>query len=110
NNTSFFSQRKKQSDVQLECSYQVVSKPYIAEEGSLDYWLTERYCFYTTNKAGKIYRCNILHKPWPIQYAEADIKYNTVLSAQNIAVENVAPIIRYSEGVDVRVWPYMRVE
>ena len=108
--TSFICNRMANTEVQLKCNYRAISEPYAAPPDSLDYWLTERYCFYTTNRAGKVIRCNILHKPWPIQKAEVEIVQNTMLTAQSLFVENESPILHYSKGVDVRIWPLLRVE
>src|SRR5690606_24836920 len=104
----FSSARKSDPSILLDCSYRAISEPYLAEAGSFDEWLTERYCFYTTSRTGKIVRCDILHRPWPLQHAEAEIRDNTMLSGQGIHVESVPPILHYSKGVDVRVWPLLR--
>ena len=37
--------------------------------GSLEFFLTERYCLDTEHK-GKLYRARIHHQPWPLQTAE----------------------------------------
>ncbi|WP_414859275.1 DUF2071 domain-containing protein [Paenibacillus haidiansis] len=86
-----------------------MSEPYPAARNSFDEWLVERYCFYTTNAKGRVLRCDILHRPWRLQRAEAEIRTNTVLTDQNIAVEQVSPVFHYSKGVEVRIWPLLRV-
>ncbi|MFD3259787.1 YqjF family protein [Paenibacillus lentus] len=104
---TFKSRRKKDTAIRLDCSYCPTSKPFLAARGSFDEWLTERYCFYTTNAKGRVLRCDILHRPWPLQRAEAEIRENTVLLAQNIVVEQVPPVLHYSQGVVVRIWPML---
>jgi uncharacterized protein YqjF (DUF2071 family) len=46
---------------------------FAATTGSLDHWLTERYCLYVPNRQGVLHRGDILHTPWPLQPAWADI-------------------------------------
>ncbi len=105
----FESVRKKHTEIALNCTYRATSEPFLGTKGSFDEWLTERYCFYTTNPKGNVLRCDILHRPWPLQRAEAEIRTNTILSGQGIIVEQVPPVLHYSQGVDVRVWPLLRV-
>lgn len=107
----FISKRRTdQSIIQLDCSYAPAteSKPTRAEKGSFDEWLTERYCFYTTTAKGTILRCDILHQPWQLQRVEVDIHANSLLSEQGIAVEQVEPVLHYSQGASVRIWPLMK--
>jgi len=103
----FRSCRKKNHSIVLDCTYHATSEPYLAKTGSFDEWLTERYCFYTTSVKGKIIRCDVLHLAWPLQQAEADIHENNILLGIGIQVEQVTPVLHYSKGVDVRIWPLL---
>jgi uncharacterized protein len=51
-----------------------------AEPGTLEYFLAERYCLYTTDERRRPYRADIHHRPWPLQPAEADIDANSMAS------------------------------
>jgi len=109
NDTHYFRcSRKKDQAYILDSTYRAISKPYLAEKGSFDEWLTGRYCFYTTTPKGNIIRCDILHQPWLLQHAEAEIRENTALSGQGIHVESVPPVLHYSQQVNVRIWPLLR--
>ena len=44
-----------------------------AEPGSLDWFLTERYCLYVTDSHGALRRAEIHHDLWPLQQVEAGI-------------------------------------
>lgn len=101
------SQRKK-DNAQFIADYRPVSEPYLAEEGSFDEWLVERYCLYTLNLNGIPLRCDILHHPWFLQHAQSDIKVNTLLSSQGIKIENDNPILHYSKKMEVRMWPLVK--
>lgn len=89
----------------LNCSYRPISDPYNAPASSFEKWMAERYCLYTVNKRGELRRCDILHQPWLLQKAEANISLNTMLSSQGIPVESDKPILHFSKKKKVRMWP-----
>ena len=103
--TQFTCKRVHNDEIELTCSYHPTSDTFRAEAGSFEHWMVERYCFYTLNKAGVPLRCNILHEPWTLQTAEARLKVNTILSKQNIHVEEDEAIVHYAKKIDVRAWP-----
>jgi len=80
-----------------------------AEQGSLEYWLTERYCLYTKNKWGDVCRAEIHHAPWPLQRAEAEIEVNSMADACEITLPSIAPLLHFSKFQDVAVWPLRKV-
>lgn len=49
-----------------------------SELGSLDYFLTERYCLYTVGRTGRPLRAEIMHPPWLLHPAEATIERNSL--------------------------------
>src|SRR5437763_8534241 len=57
---------------------------FFAPRGTLEYWLTERYCLYTMTEKKRVYRVDIQHGPWPLQLAELTGRCNTMASAQGI--------------------------
>ncbi|MFC5448441.1 YqjF family protein [Paenibacillus aestuarii] len=85
-------------------SYRPTSDVQFAVPGSLDYWLTERYCLYSTDQKGSLYRGEIDHDPWPLQKAEADILSNTLTESMGITLPDTDPILHFAKTLDVRVW------
>jgi uncharacterized protein len=77
-----------------------------AEEGTLEHFLTERYCLYTEDR-GSLYRAEIHHRPWPLQPAEAQIDLNT-MPPSVIRLED-EPVLHYSARQDVVIWPLAHV-
>ncbi|MCM3321404.1 YqjF family protein [Cytobacillus kochii] len=75
-----------------------------ANTGTLDHWLTERYCLYSTDSNGTIYCGEIHHGPWPLQKVDIDIEVNTLFSPFNIDLSNKEPISHFSKGVDSLIW------
>ena len=70
-----------------------------AAPGSLEHFLTERYCLYTVHE-GAVHCAEVHHPPWPLQPAEADIRENTMAP---VALED-EPLLHYSERQDVVIW------
>jgi uncharacterized protein YqjF (DUF2071 family) len=70
---------------------------------SLGYFLTERYCLYTT-EGGRLKRAEIHHEPWALRPAEAVIDENTMPPA-GIELLDDDPLLHYSARQDVVIWP-----
>lgn len=73
--------------------------------GSLEYFLTERYCLFTSNHNGQPIRANIHHVPSPLEEAEAEIERNDLAAAIGIALPNEKPILHYSRRLAIYIWP-----
>jgi len=73
-----------------------------AAESTLEHFLAERYCLYTS-EAGLLYRAEIHHPPWPLQPAAAEIDLNT-MPPDSLEPEG-EPLLHYSERQDVLIWP-----
>jgi uncharacterized protein YqjF (DUF2071 family) len=73
--------------------------------GSLEYFLTERYCLFTHNKAGEPVRANVHHVPWPLEEAEAEIERNDLPGSIGIRLERQEPVLHYSRRLAVYMWP-----
>ena len=88
----------------FEAHYGPTSPVFTATPQSLEYWLTERYCLYTTDRQGRPYRGEIHHLPWPLQNAEAEFQMNSLAYAHGIALPRTAPLLHYVEAIKVLVW------
>ena len=86
----------------FEGKYRPASKPFQSRQGSLEHWLTERYCFYTCHQ-NRLYRCDILHEPWMLQQAEAEIADHSIVKCAGIEPANVQPLLHYSERKEVLI-------
>ncbi len=80
-----------------------------ARPGSLEHWLTERYCLYTVHR-GRVLRGEIHHQPWPLQPAGLEIKKSSMAEANGIALPDVAPVLHFARRIGVVVWPLVSVE
>jgi uncharacterized protein YqjF (DUF2071 family) len=76
---------------------------FVSTPGSLDYWLTARYCLYAADRAGRLFRGEINHPPWPLQPANALIAANTMAAAHGIELSG-PPLLHFSRRVDMVAW------
>ena len=83
--------------------YRATGAPAAYPDGSLDRWLTERYCLYTIDSRGRILRGDIHHPPWPLQPASAEIEHNTMAAPLGIELEG-EPLLHFSARQDTVIW------
>ena len=76
-----------------------------SRSGSLEYFLTERYCLFSQNRAGQVVRANVHHVPWPLEEAEADIERNDLADGFGIDLQAIEPVLHYSRRLAVYLWP-----
>lgn len=88
--------------------YRPVGDVYTPAPGTLDHFLTERYCLYSS--AGKrIWRADIIHPRWNLQLAQATIDRNSMIAAAGIRPLGNDPLLHFSRFQDVRFWWPVRV-
>lgn len=85
-----------------------VGEAFEAVPGSLEWFLTERYCLYAQSPAGALYRAEVHHVPWPLQPATGELAPADLLRPHGLRVDG-DPLLHYSRGVDVVVWPLERI-
>jgi uncharacterized protein YqjF (DUF2071 family) len=81
--------------------------PY-SHPGSLEFFLTERYCLYAAHKQ-KLYRCRIFHQPWPLQKAELSTLSSTMIESHGLPTPEDAPLLHYAEEISVDIWPITEI-
>ncbi|MBL8059988.1 MAG: DUF2071 domain-containing protein [Chthonomonas sp.] len=85
----------------LEIGYRPTSEPFRALAGSLEEFLTERYCLFSQRR-GRVLRGDIQHDPWPLQLAVAEIEHNSMLDAIGLQLPNIEPLLHFAKFLDVR--------
>jgi uncharacterized protein YqjF (DUF2071 family) len=100
--------RGNQDPVEFHGRYRPIAPVKLREHGSLEHWLTERYCLYTV-KSDDTYSAEIHHRQWPLQDAEAEIHTNTMTSASGISLPHVPPTLHFARKLEVLIWPLRRV-
>lgn len=80
-----------------------------AQRGSLDHWLTERYCLYCEGPRGELMRVEVHHRPWELQGVEVDIRDNTLLRRFGITDGTSPRLAHFSKRTDVVTWSLQRI-
>jgi uncharacterized protein YqjF (DUF2071 family) len=88
---------------EFAAQYRPAGDTFRAAPGTLEHWLTERYCLYTTDDGGHPLRGEIHHPPWPLQPAEANIRTNTMAYQANLELDD-KPLLHYARRQDVVFW------
>ena len=88
----------------FRASYSPVGPAQLREKGTIEHWLTERYCLYTVFR-GSVYGGEIHHEQWSLQDAQAQISENTMASAAGVQLPDVPPLLHFSKKLDVLIWP-----
>ena len=107
--TIFYSSRRLKSPAVLRGRYRPSAEVRLREKGSLEHWLAERYCLYTTH-GGDVYRGEIHHQPWPLQDAEAQVEVNTVAASAGISLPGAAPSLLLARKLEVLIWRLRRTD
>jgi uncharacterized protein YqjF (DUF2071 family) len=94
---------------EFQARYRSTGEVYRAAPGSLDHWLTERYCLYAVGRSGELYRGEIHHAPWPLQPAEAEVEANTMAASHGLQLPPSQPLLRFAERIETFEWPIERV-
>jgi len=89
---------------EFAATYGPVGYAVMPEPGSLEHFLTERYCLYTVDSASRLRRLEIHHPPWPLQTAEATIAVNTMTEVAGIRLPSGAPLLHFAKRQDVLAW------
>jgi len=80
--------------------------PY-SHPGSLEFFLTERYCLYSRHK-NRLYRARIHHQPWPLQKATLSSFSSTMIESHGLPATSGEPLLHYAEELKVDIWPLER--
>jgi uncharacterized protein YqjF (DUF2071 family) len=88
----------------LVASYRPSGPVFRAEPGSLEYFLTERYCLYTVDRGGYPCRLEIHHPPWRLQHADAHFEANTMTNGTGIELPPDVPLLHFAKRQDMVGW------
>jgi uncharacterized protein len=88
----------------LEAEYGPAGAARPPAAGTLEHWLTERYCLYALDGRGGVLRAEIHHPPWPLQPATAAVTRNTMAPA-GVELPPEEPLLHFARRQDVVIWP-----
>ncbi|HEX2741560.1 MAG TPA: DUF2071 domain-containing protein [Rubrobacter sp.] len=89
--------------------YRPVGDPFESGRGTIENFLTERYCLYSADRKGNVRRGEVHHQLWPLQPAEAEV--HTLAMTQQIGVElpDTSPLLHFARRLDVLAWLPRRI-
>jgi uncharacterized protein YqjF (DUF2071 family) len=84
-------------------------RPFESGPGSIENFLTERYCLYSADERGNVRRGEVHHQLWPLQPAEAEVR--TLAMTQQIGLKppDTEPILHFARRLDVLAWLPRRI-
>jgi uncharacterized protein YqjF (DUF2071 family) len=95
---------KRAPRAEFAARYRSVGEPFESDPGTLEHFLTERYCLYAADGKANVYRGDIHHHPWPLQPAEAEIERLAMTEQIGVALPETEPILHFSRRLDVLAW------
>ncbi|HLV88469.1 MAG TPA: DUF2071 domain-containing protein [Candidatus Sulfotelmatobacter sp.] len=102
-----YASARYRGEAKFRATFQPSTEVRFREKGSIEHWLTERYCLYTVYR-NQVYRGEIHHAQWPLQDASAEFEENTVAAASDIFLPNEAPLLHFARWLEVLIWPLRR--
>lgn len=94
----------RRTDAEFTAQYRPTSEIYQSAPGSLEHFLTERYCLYALAPDGSLWRTDVHHEPWPLQSAEVQIFSNRMFEFHGLTVGGTPPLLHFSRRLDVVIW------
>jgi uncharacterized protein len=98
----------------LRMRYRPTGSIFLPQSGTLEYFLTERYCLYAADAHGQVKRGEIQHASWPLQNAAAEFHENSMTNFLECGASAPplhssphhpnAPLLHFSHRQDVVVW------
>ena len=84
-------------------------EPFESGQGTLESFLTERYCLYAADGKGNVGRGEIHHQLWPLRPAQAEVETLAMTEQIGIKLPRTDPLLHFSERLDVLAWRPRRI-
>ncbi len=89
---------------EFKAEYEPTGDVFRSDSGSLEHWLSERYCLYSADAKGRLWRGEVQHEPWPLQPAKAVIHRNTLGDLPGVALDGEPDSVLFARRIDVLGW------
>jgi uncharacterized protein len=93
----------------LRGRYRSVGDIFGPRRGTLEHFLTERYCLYAATAKGRVVRGEIHHPAWQLQAAEAEFEKNTMIEAAGLPTPAGNPLLHFARRQDMVTWAPKRI-
>ena len=98
------STRDEPPPAELRLSYAPTAAAFEAKPGTLDHFLTERYCLYAASAGGGLYITEVHHPPWQLQPARAEIETNTMGAQLGLTFPAQPTTLHFARRQEVVIW------
>src|SRR5467141_3307998 len=78
-----YSSKRMNSPAELNATWVIGESLPQSQPGTLQFFLTERYCLYTSHR-GELYRARIFHPPWSLQTATLSALDSTMIESAGL--------------------------
>ncbi len=96
--------RRRDPQALFAGSYRPTGEVFRSRAGTLEDWLTARYCLYAADGRRRVWRGEIDHAPWPLQRAELETVCNTMTAPYGVELPRTQPVCYFSRRLDVVAW------
>jgi uncharacterized protein YqjF (DUF2071 family) len=94
---------RKAPPAEFRAQYRPTGEAFHTTPGTLEHWLTARYCLYSIDPRGRVLRAEIKHAPWPLQPAVAEISANTMTAPIGLSLSG-PPLLHFARELEVVAW------
>jgi hypothetical protein len=95
---------------EFRADYRPIGAVGRAAAGTLDHWLTERYCLFAALNPDRVVFGEIHHPQWALQPAEVNLDVNTMAQSTGIDLPARKPIAHFARLQEVVAWPIVPLE
>jgi len=89
--------------------YEPSGHRFESSRGTLENFLTERYCLYAADGRGNVRRGDVHHHLWPLRPAEVEVEKLAMTGQIGVTLPETDPLLHFSERLDVLAWPPRRI-
>ena len=89
--------------------YRPTGEVFDSRPGTLESFLTDRYCLYSADGAGNVRRGDIHHMMWPLQGAQAEVERLEMTAQIGVELPPTEPLLHFSRRLDVVAWTPQKV-
>jgi uncharacterized protein YqjF (DUF2071 family) len=106
---TYESRRRSAEGIRFEATYGPIGDGVTPRPGTLEHFLTERYCLYHVTRRGTPYRLEIHHPPWLLHAADAAIARNTMTVPVGLTLDRAPALLHFSPRQDMVAWAPVRL-
>src|SRR5215470_10678906 len=98
------SKRKGGGHAEFVGAYAAKGASFQASPGTIEHFLTERYCLYAQRPDGELLRGEIHHPPWQLRLAAAQIETNRLTAHLDVDLSSAPALLHFAKLQEVVVW------